>query len=195
MAELASKKPKNCRFELRLKSKVTGGDESQRRNVEKGEESAPRLQEPKEMTRQESILAHMHRLEAKNKELQRQLDSIQLQLMGHQDLKKQLSSLQDTHTTLSDKYKEEHTANKKVVQDLQLRLDEAALAKRKAEEQLLLTGSTPAADARKSQGLLEEIQEKYSEEVANLTSEIRVKDKTLQEMRTKRIYLVGSYRD
>ncbi len=188
-----SKKPKNCHFELRPKSKITGDDNTQKTSMEKINESTSRLQDPKQMNRHESLLAHMHSLEAKNKEMQKQVDSTQLQLLGHQELKKELSSLQDSHTALSDKYQKERTTSKEAIQQLQLKLDEASLAKRKAEEQLLLAGSaSAAADVKETQRLLDDIQEKYSEEVANMTSEIHVKDKTLQEMRMKRLNMVCS---
>ena len=189
MAELVSKQPKNCHFELRLKPTAAKA-ERKKSSAETGKEDTMRPPQAKQMDRQESILAHMHSLETKNKELQQLNDSLQLQLIDHQDLKKELSSLQDSHTALTEQHQQACAANKKAVQQFQQKLDEASLAKRKAEEQLLLTGSASITGAKDTQGLLDDIQKKYSEEVANLTSDIRVKDKTLQEMRTKRLIMV-----
>ena len=85
---------------------------------------------------------------------------------------------------------QERQAHKASTQQLQEQLDEASIARRKVEEQLQFNVGGPGKG--ESEGVLEEIQSKYAEEVGNLTSEIRVKDKTLQDMRARRITLVSS---
>ena len=148
------------------------------------------LSKPQETKKR--MLTHVHSLESVNSELQRQVDSLQLQLLNHQALKEKLSALQDSYTSLSDKHEQERLAHKTLAQRLQRELDEASLARRKTEEQLRLTGEgAEPGRLKESKSVLEEIQAKYSDEVSNLTSEIRVKNKTLQEMRSKKISLVS----
>lgn len=139
------------------------------------------------------MLTHVQSLENVNSELQRKVDSLQLQLLNHQALKEKLSALQDSYTSLSDKHEQERLAHKTLTQQLQRELDEASLARRKAEEQLQLTGEgAEPGRLKESKSVLEEIQAKYTDQVSSLTSEIRVKDKTLQDMRSKRIALVST---
>ena len=154
-----------------------------------GRDHTDRAGNPRRATNK--FLSHVSTPENRNGELQKQVDSLQLQLLNHQALKENLSALQDSYTSLSDKHEQERLAHKSLTQRLQQQLDEAALARRKAEEQLRLTGDgSQSGVLSESKGVLEEIQAKYTDEVSNLTSEIRVKNKTLQDMRAKRITLV-----
>lgn len=172
-----------CRFELHRKRKQTSAIE-----IREDERAEPSRMMAQEKT---SIIAHMHSLEGKNTELRRELDSLQLQVLKQKELKEELSSLQRAHASLSQKYHEERGTNKRMAKQLQDQLDETSLAKRKTEEQLLLSGTaSESAASTETKSLLDGIQAKYSEEVSQLTSDNRVKDKTLQEMRGKRITLV-----
>lgn len=197
--DLMSKQPqsKSYRFELRHKkrsSAVTATVKAADRSTQSASGVEDRISERKKsvgLERDESILSHLHSLENKNRELQRQLDSMELQLLTHKSLEETLSALQESYASLSEKYQQERETHKESTQQLQLQLDEASLARRQTEEQLLLTGSASESGVLKeSQSLLEDIQAKYSDEVSNLVSEIRVKDKTLQETRNERIALV-----
>ena len=184
--ELVSKHTqlKNHRFELRQKRRPTA-----EREPVKMERNGERLSGALDGQSQ-SIIAHMHALEDKNKGLRKQLDTMQLQVMNHKEIKEKLSTLQESYLSLDEKYQEEHVNNKKAIQQLQDRLDKVSLARRRTEEQLLLTGSS--SGERDTKGLLDDIQAKYSDEVSNLKSENRVKEKTLLDMRAKRIALVSS---
>lgn len=141
----------------------------------------------------------VHSLHKNNSELQKQLEWMQLELLNHQGLKEKLTALQDSYTSLSDKHEQLRTTHKTQTQQLQQQVDEETLARRRVEEQLSLAvgvGSDISSESRttvlkKSQSLLEEIQAKYSDELSRLNSEIRVKDKTLQDMRNKRFDLVS----
>lgn len=182
---------KNHRFELRRKRRSTAEREPLRKERD-GSSAEERLSggDGAGGGQRQSIIAHMHALEDKNKELRKQLDTMQLQVINHKEIKDKLSTLQESYLSLDEKYQEERVKNKKAIQQLQDRLDKVSLARRRTEEQLLLTGS--ASDERETKSLLDDIQAKYSEEVSNLKSENRVKDKTLLDMRAKRIALVSS---
>lgn len=177
---------KNHQFELRRKRRQTTEREPLRK-----ERDGQRLSGGDGDSQHRSIIAHVHTLEDKNKELRRQLDTMQLQVINHKEIKDKLSALQESYLSLDEKYQEERVSNKKAIHQLQDRLDKVSLARRRTEEQLLLTGSS-SSGVRETKSLLDAIQEKYSEEVSNLKSENRVKDKTLLDMRTKRITLVSS---
>ena len=139
----------------------------------------------------DSVMSHMRSLEDKNRELRRDMDNLQLEIFKQQDLREKLAALQKSHSALSEKHQEERAANKRMIKQLQDRLDDALLAKRKSEEQLLLSGAA-SSESGVTKSLLDDIQAKYSEEVSHLVSESRSKDKTLQEMRGRRVALVSA---
>lgn len=156
--------------------------------VDKERKMEPEIFRKTSASEQETIQSHVHQLEKKNSELNRELDSLRFQLLSHQELKDRLSSLQNNYSELDDKCQEEQSSHKKVVQHLQEELDKMSLVRRKMKEHLSVLKETSLETNSKT--LLEKIQEQYVEEVGNLTSELRVKDRSLQEMRNKRIALV-----
>lgn len=178
--------PNSYRFELRHKRKPTSAN---RHGADGDQNSYASNMSGQEKT---SLASNVNSLEEKNRVLKRKVDLLQLELLNQADFKEKLVSLQESHASLRQEYQQEKGAQKKVVQQLQDQLDTASLAQRRTEEQLLLTGSISEAGlVQESKSLLDSIQAKYSEEVSNLTTENRVKDKTLQEMREKRITLVS----
>ncbi len=161
---------RNCRFELMRRGKS-------RESYDPGNTS-------------EAAKSNILSLEKKNSEQHREIDLLQLEILSYQESKEEMASLQEEHSSLVQKYKKEKQAHRKKIQHLQQQLDQSSLARRKMEEHILLTGSSEVGVSSESKNLLHQIQEKYSEEVSNLSSEIRVKDKSLQELRTKKIALV-----
>ena len=150
-----------------------------------------------EVSDQKTVRAHIQSLERQNTDLHRDVDSLKVKLMKHNDLQDQLLELHKQNTMLKEKYQDKQTAYKKDVQHLQEKLDEASLAQRKLEEQILVLKEMSLAleasgvEAAQSKSVLEQIQQKYGEEVKNLTGELRVKDRNLQETRSKRITMVS----
>jgi chromosome segregation ATPase len=183
--------PNKCRYELHRRRKSKPATVTTIAEVTEGA-NADKKSDKEENT---SMISHMHTLQQKNSELRKDMDALQLQMLRQQDVKEKLVSLQKSHASLNEKYEEEKGTNKKMIKQLQERLDDALLAKRKSEEQLLLTtgDASPATGvAKDTKSVLDDIQAKYSEEVSQLVSENRTKDKTLQEMRKRRIALVSS---
>lgn len=179
--------PNKSRFELHRKRRPTPSATAAQ--ISEEAERADIMDREKKT----SMVSHLHSLEDKNRELRRVVDSLQLQILEQQELREKLASLQKSHASLSEKYQEERGTNKRMIKQLQNRLDEAQLAKRKTEEQLLLSraASSESGVPKETESLLDDIQAKYSEEVSQLLSENRIKDKTLQEMRGRRIALVS----
>ncbi len=98
--------------------------------------------------------------------------------------------------SLKGNYQEKQKALRVEAQRLQEKLDEALLGQRKLEEEVLVLREESAslemsgAEAAQSKSALGTIQLKYSVEVSDLTAEIKVKDRSLSEMRSKRIAMV-----
>lgn len=148
----------------------------------------------KSVSEQETIKTHIQQLEKNNLELYKDLDHLKLQLLSHQELKGQLSHMQKEHSMLDKKYQKEQSAHKRIVQHLQEQLDNTSLLRRKTEERLLVHKETRAGDAMATQTtvLLEQIQEKYTKDVSSLTRELRLKGRSLWEMRKKETALVSA---
>ncbi len=108
----------------------------------------------------------------------------------------QLESLRKENSSLKGNYQEKQKAHKVEAQRLQEKLDEALLGQRKLEEEVLvLREESPSlemsgAEAAQSKSALETIQLKYSEEVSDLTAEIKANDRSLSEMRSKRLHYI-----
>lgn len=185
ITEFLKKQPHGTRYRFELRCKEKSKLVPKRLGAA-GEKNADIQPQDDEQLMQ--LKFHVHSLENRNTTLQKQIDSMEVQIIGSRDLKEQLASLQEERSSLSDQYKKEQVSHKKAIQQLQQQLDEASLARRKMEEQLLLTGSPDS-----SKSLLEEIQSKYGKDISSLTVEIRVKDKSLQEARTRRISLVRQF--
>lgn len=190
MVELINRQthPNKFRFELRRKRKQPPPSAAATQVSEEAERA-----DIVEREKNISMVSHMHSLEDRNRELRREMDSLQLQVLKQEELREKLASLQKSHSSLSEKYQEERGANKRMIKQLQDRLDKVQLDKRKTEEQLLLSGaaSFESGMSKETKSLLDGIQAKYSEEVSQLVSENRIKDKTLQDMRARRIALVS----
>ena len=185
---------KNYRLELRYseelnmsKTTTPSVDNMKRVETENSKKKSAR--------KKETIHAQIHQLEKNNSELCKDLDYLKLQLLNHQELKGQLSQLQKEHSNLDKKYHEEQSGHKKTVQHLEEQLDNVVLTRRKIEEDLVVLKATAEAAGATIQTttLLEQIQEKYTKEMSSLTSELRVKDRSLREMRKKRADLVSGF--
>ena len=124
--------------------------------------------------------------------LQRQLESIKLQLQSKEGLEEKLKSLQDENSDMSAKLeglkKTQHTTSS----DLQDKVDALSLEKRKLEDQFLMlraAATTKSGDdvhleenAGGPDQLLEQVQSRYEAEVRSLTGELREKERQHQEM-------------
>ena len=138
---------------------------------------------------QTTIRSHIHKLEKNNSDLYQDMDYLKLQLLSQQELKGRLFWLQKEYSVLDMKYQSDQSAHTSAMQHLQEQLDKTSLIQRKTEDQLLVMKSS---EMKGPKTVLDQIQEKYTEEVTNLTSELRVKDRSLQEMRNDRIELVSA---
>ena len=181
----------NCHYELihtgKLPIRQTQSTQPRRERKDSVSSSCDQM-------KYDEIKSHIHFLERKNTELQKQTDSMTLLTLGHEDLQERITFFQDELSFITRKYQKEQVAHKESVQHLQQQLDEASLVKRKLEEQIiLLSQSSKSETSRESKKILENMQAKYSKEVNNLSSEIIVKEKSLQEMKTKEVALVRVY--
>ena len=100
-----------------------------------------------------------------------------------------MTSLHNANLSLSKELKQQQEGYQSRVHTLQQKVDELTLGNRKLEDQLHVSTSAGVGGPDQSD-LLDQIQAKYSQEMSNLTRELRAKEKSLQELRTKRSALV-----
>ena len=136
-----------------------------------------------------TLVAHIQTLVQENTLLRQQLDSMQLHLQQYQELEHKMTSLHNANLSLSKELKQQQEGYQSRVHTLQQKVDELTLGNRKLEDQLHVSTSAGVGGPDQSD-LLDQIQAKYSQEMSNLTRELRAKEKSLQELRTKRSALV-----
>jgi len=193
----------NYRLELRRKHRASRPklDASSNRGTANSSKSAVVTESAREQLeasqQQKTVVGtQLDSLQKQNADLLSDISSLKLNLQKKQDLELQLEDLQRESSSLAEKYQGSQDALRRKTHSLQEKLDEALMEQRKLEEQVLVlrevsTGrEVSGLEEASSKSVLEQIQHKYSEEVNSLTGELRVKDKSLTEMRNKKIALV-----
>lgn len=127
--------------------------------------------------------------------LQKELDSIKLQLQTKEGLEEKLKSVQEENANLTAKLETLKQNQHSSSAELQGKLDTLNLEKQKLEDQvsMLKAASMKAGDQYEGPlehkkgpaQLLEQVQSRYETEVRGLTAELREKERQQQEMNLK----------
>ena len=192
----------NYRLELRRKPRASRPKleaSSDRGTVNSSSKSAATVGSARDLEtsqQQKSVGNQLESSQNKNADLSREPGSLKPNLQTKQDFQQQLEDLHREKSLLAEKYQYSQGDFKRKTRSLQEKLDESLMEQRKLEEQILVLREASTSleasglEEAASKSALEQIQQKYSEEVSNLTGELRVKDKNLTEMRNKRMTLV-----
>lgn len=124
--------------------------------------------------------------------LQTQLDVLKLQLESKEDLEEKLKALQEENADLIGKLQALKENQQATSSELQEKLDALNLEKQRLEDQVLVLKAAAVSPADEVSGdskdptkLLERVQARYEVQMNSLTSELREKERTEQEMDTK----------
>ena len=131
--------------------------------------------------------------------LQRQLDTIKLQLQGKEELEEKLKLLEEENASLVSELQVLKESQQSSLSELQSEVGILNLEKQKLEDQLLVLKAAttkdtnaPLSDVSENPAqLLEQMQSRYEMEIRRLTSEVQEKQKLQQEMDTKLSEIVG----